>query len=112
MGDHHTYLRIYDQFCAVGRGLGLGSGRDIDEREQVRWCRENFLNFRSLKAAVRIREQLWDEFCRPCEGTQEIEVIDMTIDMTIDIPNLPPILLLIAVVPLLLVFRGMERTSD
>lgn len=56
MGDHHTYLRIFNQFCAAGKSTGHD-----DEREQIRWCRDNFLNFRSLRSAVRIREQLWDE---------------------------------------------------
>jgi len=43
-GDHLTFLNVYHAFKQKG--------------ESQDWCRENFLNFRSLKSATDIRNQL------------------------------------------------------
>jgi pre-mRNA-splicing factor ATP-dependent RNA helicase DHX15/PRP43 len=43
-GDHLTLLNVYHAFKQKG--------------ENQEWCRTNFLNFRSIKAADDIREQL------------------------------------------------------
>lgn len=44
-GDHLTLLNVYQAFVTRGR-------------KEVRWCRDNFLNFKSLTRAVSIRNQL------------------------------------------------------
>lgn len=44
-GDHLTLLNVYTAF--VGKG-----------RKEAKWCKDNFLNFKSLSRAVSIRNQL------------------------------------------------------
>ncbi|KAK3753320.1 hypothetical protein QZH41_015258 [Actinostola sp. cb2023] len=43
-GDHLTYLNVYQAF--------------VKHKQSSRWCQENFLNYKGLKHAVKIREQL------------------------------------------------------
>lgn len=47
LGDHHTYLRVYDNW--------------IDHGESSDWCFENFIRQRSLRVAKQIRSQLLEE---------------------------------------------------
>ncbi len=44
-GDHLTLLNVYQAFVTKGR-------------KEARWCRDNFLNFKSMTRAVSIRNQL------------------------------------------------------
>ena len=44
-GDHLTLLNVYQAFITKGR-------------KEARWCRDNFLNFKSMTKAVSIRNQL------------------------------------------------------
>eukprot|EP00887_Chlorella_sp_A99_P005931 scaffold29.g5931.t1 len=46
LGDHLTFLNVFRAFRAVGR------------KAQARWCRDNFVNVRSLRKAGDIYEQL------------------------------------------------------
>ncbi|XP_031562645.1 probable ATP-dependent RNA helicase DHX35 isoform X2 [Actinia tenebrosa] len=43
-GDHLTYLNVYQAF--------------VKHKQSSRWCQENFVNYKGLKHAVKIREQL------------------------------------------------------
>ena len=44
-GDHLTYLNVYQAFVTKGK-------------KESRWCRENYLNYKSMTRAVSIRAQL------------------------------------------------------
>ena len=44
-GDHLTLLNVYQTFITKGR-------------KEAKWCKENFLNFKSMNRAVSIRNQL------------------------------------------------------
>lgn len=85
LGDHLTYLHIYRLFEQAGSSSNKSNRNDSnnssrsthgssynnnsnnnsnsynDQEEQKIWCRENFINLRSMKNAVRIRSQLWSE---------------------------------------------------
>jgi pre-mRNA-splicing factor ATP-dependent RNA helicase DHX15/PRP43 len=43
-GDHLTLLNVYHEF--------------VENGSDQNWCRDNFLNFRSIKNAVNVRQQL------------------------------------------------------
>lgn len=50
-GDHMTLLTTYQAYLEMKKSMG-------GEGEVTRWCRENFLNPRSLKSAESVRQQL------------------------------------------------------
>lgn len=55
-GDHLTLLNVYHAF-KQSELVGWGAFIVLD-REDVRWCYENFIHFRSLKNADDVRTQL------------------------------------------------------
>lgn len=53
-GDHITLLNVYEQFMSSGSS----KTSVVVQSEQRRWCRDHFINARSMQRVLQVRQQL------------------------------------------------------